>query len=56
MVLNILNSILARLPPLLMPKGDGERIWISDFLFGTMIFSFLPLVEYSLVNYGLYHK
>ena len=56
MVLNNLNSILARLPPLLMPKGDGERIWISDFLFGTMIFSFLPLVEYSLVNYGLYHK
>ena len=54
MVLNNLNTILDRLPPLKMPKGPGERIWINDFLFGTMVFNFVPLLEYAAINYGMY--
>jgi len=53
MVLNNLNMLLSRLPPLLLPESGNSRVWMSDFLFGTMIFNFVPLLEYAAVNYGI---
>lgn len=52
MVLNNLNSVYSKLPPLVR-FSDGERVWISDFLTGTMIFNFLALIEFAAVNLGL---
>ena len=52
MVLNSLNAALARLPALATPAA-GYRVWLSDFLVGTMIFNFVPLVEFAMVSYGL---
>ena len=52
MVLNNLNGLLGRLPPLLTPdsQSGNKRVWMSDFLFGTMIFNFVPLIECALLG------
>tara|TARA_B110001452_G_scaffold238015_1_gene218242 strand:+ start:561 stop:1148 length:588 start_codon:yes stop_codon:yes gene_type:complete len=41
MVLNNLNSVIAKMPPL----AASTHIWLLDFLIGTTIFNFLLLVE-----------
>jgi len=52
MVLNNLNALLARLPALAMPTGQ-KRVWLTDFLAGTMVFNFVALAEYALVAHGM---
>jgi hypothetical protein len=57
MVLNNVNGVLSRLPQLEDPTAhQEERVWLIDFLFGTMIFNFSTLLEFGLVSYGLLHK
>uniref|UniRef100_A0A7S2J9A2 Neurotransmitter-gated ion-channel ligand-binding domain-containing protein n=1 Tax=Haptolina brevifila TaxID=156173 RepID=A0A7S2J9A2_9EUKA len=51
MVLNNVTTLYARLPPL--KSAQKGRVWISDFLFGCMIFNFVSLIQYAAVNYGI---
>jgi len=49
MVLNNLHSVLASLPPL---PQNNYRIWMFDFLIGTICFNWLALAEYAAVHAG----
>lgn len=40
------------MPPLLDPS-ENYRVWMIDFLWGSMFFNWLTLIEYGLVHFGL---
>ncbi|EOD10764.1 hypothetical protein EMIHUDRAFT_124754, partial [Emiliania huxleyi CCMP1516] len=51
-VLNQLFWAMGQMPPLLDPS-ENYRVWMIDFLWGSMFFNWLTLIEYGLVHFGL---
>lgn len=47
-----LSPSLRRLPPLMDPSNN-YRIWMSDFLWGSMVFNWVALAQYAALCYGL---
>lgn len=41
-----------RLPPLMQPS-ENYRVWMSDFMWGSMLFNWAALVQYALLCYGV---
>ncbi|EOD26351.1 hypothetical protein EMIHUDRAFT_205349 [Emiliania huxleyi CCMP1516] len=46
------SSRPVQMPPLLDPS-ENYRVWMIDFLWGSMFFNWLTLIEYGLVHFGL---
>lgn len=49
MVLTNMNTVYQSLPPL---RTQDSSVWLTDFLFGTLLFNFATLIAYALTNFS----